>query len=144
MVSREGSMRNSRLSRRTFTGRAIMAAAGIGQPRTVFGQSGLTQNPITLVMPFTADGAADVVSRLVTAKASGRIGRPIIIGNAGEAGVIGTTHVARRSPDGPIPPMGTVANRATKSLMVRKKPDYSLTDFSPISLIAAVPNVLLV
>ena len=137
-------MRDIRLSRRTFTGRATMAAAGIVRPKTVFGQSSLPQGPITLVMPFAAGGATDVVSRLVAAKASERIGRPIVIGNAGEAGVIGATHVARHSPDGPISPMGTVANHAINPLMARKKPDDPLTDFSPISLIAAVPNVLLV
>ena len=63
-------MRDIRLSRRTFTGRATMAAAGIVRPKTVFGQSSLPQGPITLVMPFAADGSTDVVSRLVAAKAS--------------------------------------------------------------------------
>jgi tripartite-type tricarboxylate transporter receptor subunit TctC len=142
-------MRDIRLSRRTFTGRATMAAAtmaaaGIVGPRTVFGQSSLPKGPITLVMPFAAGGTTDVVSRLVTAKASERIGWPMVIGDAGEAGVLGATHVARRAPDGPISPMGTVANHAINSLMARKKPDDPLTDFSPRSLIAAVPNVLLV
>jgi tripartite-type tricarboxylate transporter receptor subunit TctC len=74
-------------------------------------------------MPIAADGATDIVSRLVAAKASERIGWPIVIGNAGEAGVIGATHVARHSPDGPISPMGTVANHAINSLMASKKPD---------------------
>jgi tripartite-type tricarboxylate transporter receptor subunit TctC len=133
-------MRDSRLSRRTLTGRATMAAAGMDRPKTVFGQCSSPQGPISLVMPF----AADVVNRLVAAKASERIGRPIVIGNAGEAGVIGATHVARHSPDGSISPMGTVANHAINSLMARKKPDDPLTDLSPISLITAVPNVLLV
>jgi tripartite-type tricarboxylate transporter receptor subunit TctC len=142
-------MRDIRLSRRTFTGRATMAAAtmaaaGIVGPRTVFGQSSLPKGPITLVMPFAAGGTTDVVSRLVTAKASERIGWPMVIDDAGEAGVLGATHVARRAPDGPISPMGTVANHAINSLMARKKPDDPLTDFSPRSLIAAVPNVLLV
>jgi tripartite-type tricarboxylate transporter receptor subunit TctC len=137
-------MRDIRLSRRTFTGRATTAAAGIDRPKTIFGQSSLPQGPITLVMPFAADGATDIVSRLVAAKASERIGRPIVFGNAGEAGVIGATHVARHSPDGSISPMGTVANHAINSLMARKKPDDPLTDLSPVSLIAAVPNVLLV
>ena len=137
-------MRDNRLSRRTFTGRATMAAAGIVRPKTVFGQSSLPQGPITLVMPFAADGATDIVSRLVAAKASERIGWPIVIGNAGKVGVIGATHVARHSPDGPISPMDTVANHAINSLMASKKPDDPLTDTSPISMIAAVPNVLLV
>ena len=143
-------MRDIRLSRRTFTGlatmaAATMAAAGIVGPRTVFGQSSLPQGPITLVIPFAAGGATDVVSRLVAAKASERIGRPIIIGNAGGAGgVLGATHVARGSPDGSILLMGTVATHAINPLMAKKKPYDPLTDFSPISLIAAVPNVLLV
>src|SRR4051794_11944549 len=98
MVSREDLMRDSRLSRRTLTGQATMAAAGMDRPKTVFGQCSSPQGPISLVMPF----AADVVNRLVAAKASERIGRPIVIGNAGEVGVIGAMHVARRSPVGPI------------------------------------------
>jgi tripartite-type tricarboxylate transporter receptor subunit TctC len=138
-------MRDSRLSRRTFTGRATMAAAGIDRPKTVFSQSSLPQGPITLVMPFAAGGATDVVSRLVAAKASERIGRPIIIDNAGGAGgVLGATRVARGSPDGSILLMGTVATHAINPLMAKKKPYDPLTDFSPISLLATVPNVLLV
>ena len=137
-------MRDIRLSRRTFTGRATMAAAGMDRPKTVFGQSSLPQGSITLIIPCAAGGTTDVVSRLVAAKASERIGRPMIIGNAGGAGVIGATHVARHSPDGPISSMGTVANHAINSLMASKKPDDPLTDLSPVSLIAAVPNVLLV
>jgi tripartite-type tricarboxylate transporter receptor subunit TctC len=143
-------MKESKLNRRTFTGLATMAAAtmavaGIVGPRTAFGQSSLPQGPITLVVPFAAGGATDVVSRLVAAKASERIGRPIIIDNAGGAGgVLGATRVARGSPDGSILLMGTVATHAINPLMAKKKPYDPLTDFSPISLLATVPNVLLV
>jgi tripartite-type tricarboxylate transporter receptor subunit TctC len=143
-------MKEIRLSRRTFTGlatmaAATMAAAGIVGPRTAFSQSSLPRGPITLVVPFAAGGATDVVSRLVAAKASERIGRPIIIDNAGGAGgVLGATRVARGSPDGSILLMGTVATHAINPLMAKKKPYDPLTDFSPISLLATVPNVLLV
>jgi tripartite-type tricarboxylate transporter receptor subunit TctC len=143
-------MKEIKLSRRTFTGlvtmaAATMAVAGIVGPRTAFGQSSLPQGPITLVVPFAAGGATDVVSRLVAAKASERIGRPIIIDNAGGAGgVLGATRVARGSPDGSILLMGTVATHAINPLMAKKKPYDPLTDFSPISLLATVPNVLVV
>ena len=77
-------MKEIKLSRRTFTGLATMTAAtiaavGIVGPGTAFGQSSLPRGPITLVVPFAAGGATDVVSRLVAAKASERIGRPIIL-----------------------------------------------------------------
>jgi tripartite-type tricarboxylate transporter receptor subunit TctC len=52
--------------------------------------------------------------------------------------------VARGSPDGSTLLMGTVATHAINPLMAKKKPYDPLTDFSPISLLATVPNVLLV
>lgn len=89
-------MRDIKLIRRTFTDQATIAAAGIDRPKTLFGQTSLPQGPITLVMLFAVNGVTDVVSRLVAAKASERIGRPIVVGNAGEAGVIGATRAVRQ------------------------------------------------
>lgn len=126
------------LSRRTFA-----AAAGL-LPFASFAQAELPRT-ITLVVPFAAGGATDVVSRLVSKKVSDRIGRPIVVENlAGGGGAVGAARVARAAKDGSVLLMGTVATHAINALATPPAAYDPVRDFTPISLIATVPNVLLV
>jgi tripartite-type tricarboxylate transporter receptor subunit TctC len=132
-------MRDIRLSRRTFTGRATMAAAGIVRTTTVFGESSLPHSPITLAIPFAAGGVTDVVSRLAAAKASGAHRSTHSYWPRGQSQC--HRRNARGSSDGSILLMVTVAIHTIHPRMARKKPYDLLIDFSPTSLIAAVPHV---
>ena len=96
-------------------------------------------------MPFAAGGATDVVSRLVSKKVSERIGRPITVENvAGGGGALGASRVARGAKDGSLLLMGTVATHAINPLATPPAPYDPVRDFTPVSLLATVPNVLLV
>lgn len=135
-------MNQSRMSRRTFAAGA--AAAGLLPSFASFGQSE-PRGPITLIVPFAAGGATDVVSRLVSKKVSERIGRPIAVENvAGGGGAIGAARVARAAKDGSVLLMGTVATHAISPLSTPPAPYDPVRDFTPVSLLATVPNVLLV
>ncbi|MDZ5457948.1 Bug family tripartite tricarboxylate transporter substrate binding protein [Azohydromonas lata] len=124
-----------------------MTAVTLGTAATsAFAQeAALPKGPITLVVPFAAGGATDVVSRLVAQKLSERIGRTIVVENvAGGGGAIGAAKVAKAPADGSMLLMGTVATHAINPLSMRPSPYDPQKDFTPISLVATVPNVLLV
>lgn len=138
-------MNHKPVSRRHFVAWSATGAAGLLTARTSFGQSELPKGPITLVVPFAAGGATDVVSRLVGKKVSERIGRPVVIENiAGAGGVVGANRIARGNADGSLLVMGTVSTHAINPLATTPSPYDPLRDFTPISLVATVPNVLLV
>lgn len=134
----------SKISRRNLM-KAGMAAT-LGLPLLpAFAQAALPKGPITLVVPFAAGGATDVVSRLVAQKLSERIARTIVVENVGGGGgAIGATKVARAAPDGNMLLMGTVATHAINPLSMTPAPYDAQRNFTPVSLIATVPNVLLV
>jgi len=105
----------------------------------------LPKGNITLVVPFAAGGATDVVSRLVAQKLGERIQRTVVVENIGGGGAtIGAAKVARAAPDGHTLLMGTIATHVINPLSMAQLPYNAQTGFTPISLIATVPNVLLV
>lgn len=105
----------------------------------------LPKGPVTLVVPFAAGGATDVVSRLVAQKLGERIQRTIVVENVGGGGgAIGAAKVARAASDGNTLLMGTIATHVINPLTMPQLPYNAQTGFTPVSLIATVPNVLLV
>jgi tripartite-type tricarboxylate transporter receptor subunit TctC len=122
---------------------ASLALAGIGSRARA--QAALPNGTITLIVPFAAGGATDVVSRLVGKAFTERTRRVVVIESVGGAGgAVGATRLLRAAPDGTTLLMGTVATHAINPLMTKTPPYDPRTDFSPISLLASVPNVLLV
>lgn len=110
-----------------------------------FSYAELPKGPITLVVPFAAGGATDVVSRLVAQKLGERIQRTVVVENiGGGGGAIGAAKVARAAPDGNTLLMGTIATHVINPLSMAKLSYNAQTGFTAISLIATVPNVLLV
>jgi tripartite-type tricarboxylate transporter receptor subunit TctC len=129
------------LKRRVFL--AGTAALGI-QPARGLAQSDLPR-AITLIVPFAAGGATDVVSRLVSKRVSEKLGIPIVVENvAGAGGAVGAQRATRAVKDGSVLLMGTIATHVISPLATPPAPFDPVRDFTPISLIATVPNVLLV
>jgi tripartite-type tricarboxylate transporter receptor subunit TctC len=100
---------------------------------------------ITMVVPFAAGGSTDVVARIIAQKVSEGLGQQVIVENvAGAGGSTGAARVAKAEPDGYTILMGTVATHALNPLMLKRKPYDAVADFTSISLLVIVPNVLVV
>ena len=100
--------------------------------------------PVRIIVPFPAGGSADLMPRIVAEKLSEKWGQPVIVENRpGAAGNIGADAVFRAEPDGytllSAPPPPLVINR-----LLYQKLSYDSSQFVPISVIGAIPNVLLV
>ena len=100
--------------------------------------------PMRIVVPFPAGGSADLIPRVVAEKLAQQWSQPVIIENRpGAAGNIGADVVFKSEPDGytllSAPPPPLVINR-----LLYPKLAYDSTQFVPMTVIAAIPNVLLV
>jgi len=101
--------------------------------------------PIHLVVPYPAGGGTDFFARLVGAKMSEIIGKPIVVENKpGAATNLGAEFVAKASPDGYTILLGDVATYAANPSLYKKLPFNPDKDFSPISLTARFLTVLVV
>lgn len=134
-----------RLCRRALlAGLAVASLTGLA-PDQATAQSDYPTRPITLVVPFPAGGSTDLVARLVASKMTDALGQQIVVDNRGGAGgSIGSALVAKAEPDGYTILMGTVATHALNPALYKKLPYDPVQDFAPVSLLALVPNVLVV
>jgi tripartite-type tricarboxylate transporter receptor subunit TctC len=137
------------ISRRTMVALAVagsLAAAGaIAASSGVVAQDSFPNRPITLVVPFAAGGSTDVVARLLAEQMSIGLGQQLVVENrAGGGGNVGAAAVSKADPDGYTILMATVATHALNPLIAKTRPYDPLADFAPVSLLAVVPNVLVV
>lgn len=122
-----------------------MAAAGAALA-SPFGhaQSAWPTKPVMMVVPFPAGGGTDAFARPLSAQFSKQTGRQLIIDNKGGAGgTVGATQASKLAPDGYGLFMGAVHHTIAPSIY--PKLDYDLEkDFVPITLVARVPQVIVV
>jgi tripartite-type tricarboxylate transporter receptor subunit TctC len=102
------------------------------------------QKAVRIIVPFPAGGSADLIPRIAAEKLSQQWGQPVIVENRpGAAGNIGADVVFKSEPDGytllSAPPPPLVINRLLYPALT-----YDSTQFVPITVVAAIPNVLLV
>jgi tripartite-type tricarboxylate transporter receptor subunit TctC len=99
--------------------------------------------PIRLVVTFPTGGAPDILARLFSEKA--QLGQPVVIDNKpGAGGNIGSDIVAKSPGDGHTIVMGTVGTHSINGALYEKMPYDMVKNFTPISLIASAPNLLVV
>ena len=100
---------------------------------------------VTMVIPFAAGGPTDVLGRIVAARMSEILGQQVVVENVGGGGgMLGGDRVARAAPDGYQFLLGTVGTQAQGQTLYKKQLYNSVTDFTPVALIAEVPLVLVV
>ena len=98
--------------------------------------------PVRFIVPFEAGGNTDIFARVIAQALSGRLGHQVIVDNRGGAGgTIGTAIAARADPDGYTLLMVSASHVINPSVQ-KKLPYDSLKDFTPITLIADVPSLL--
>ena len=100
--------------------------------------------PVRLIVQYGAGGSTDVLARLVAQKMGDVLGQPIIVDNRpGANGVIATDAVAKATPDGYTLLFNTNSDAANVTLL--KSLPYDLVkDFAPITLVGAMPHVVVV
>ena len=129
--------------RRLLLGAAALAACAHALP--VLAQSGWPTKPIRMVVPFAPGGTTDILARAVAVELTKSLGQPVVVDNkAGAGGNIGADIVAKAAPDGYTILMGTVGTHAINKWLYDKMPYDPVKDFAPISLVAGVPNVMVV
>ena len=100
---------------------------------------------VTIVVPFSAGGTADLFARLLATHMQQKLGGSFIVENrVGAGGNIGASAVAKATPDGYTLLLGTVSTHAINQFMYSNMLFDPAKDFAPISLIARLPNVLVV
>src|ERR1043166_1099052 len=101
--------------------------------------------PLRLIVPFPPGGGVDIVARIVGQQFAENSGQQVVIDNrTGAAGTLGTDLAAKGSPDGYTMLMGSVGPIAFAPSLYSKLPYQPLKDFAPVTLVAMLPNVLLV
>ena len=106
-------------------------------------QTDYPNRAITMVVPFAAGGATDVIARIVAEGMSRHLGKPIIIENvAGAGGTIGSIRVMRAAPDGYTLLTGHMGTHASSYALYEKRKYDPRTDFEPIGLMASAPIVV--
>ena len=131
--------------RRTSLHLAASAAAFAlaAQPSPIQAQDWPTR-PVTMVVPFAAGGATDIVGRLLSPRLSELLGQQVVIENVGGAGgTTGASRVAKAPPDGYQVVLGNVGTHAHNQTLYKKPPYDAVRDFAPVVLIADLSIVLL-
>jgi tripartite-type tricarboxylate transporter receptor subunit TctC len=118
-----------------------LGAAGIAPTRAQTG-GGRT---IRLVVGFAPGGGTDIVARALAPRLSELLGQQVVVENrAGAAGTIAADQVAKAAPDGLTLLMGHSNSNAIAPYVLPRIPYDAGSDFSPITYIGYVPNVLVV
>ena len=100
--------------------------------------------PVSLVVPFPAGGTTDVLARALAERLSPALGQPVIVENKPGAGAtIGADYVAKAKADGHTLLIGAVHHTIASSVYKKLPYDFQ-KGFEPVTVIAMVPNVLVV
>jgi tripartite-type tricarboxylate transporter receptor subunit TctC len=124
----------------------VCVTIGVMCSNLAVAQTGVYPNrPIRMIAPSSAGGPVDVIARAVSVSLGDMLGQQIVIDNrAGAAGLIGAEIVAKSAPDGYTLLMGFSGPLAIVPHLVKQVPYDTNKDFTPITLAASAPYVLLV
>lgn len=127
-----------------FTPAAVTALA-IAATGIAHAQDTYPTRPIRMLVPFSPGGASDTAARVVGQQFAPRLGQQIVIENRpGAGGVIGTELAARSTPDGYTLLMGSNTEVVINPNLYKKLPYDTQRDFTPISLVADTPLIMVV
>ena len=100
--------------------------------------------PIRMIVPYPPGGTSDLLARAIAPRLGERLQQTVIIENrAGAGGVIGAQAVARSAPDGYTLVFASIASHGILPVLQKPAPYDAIKDFSPITLVANTPNVLI-
>ena len=97
---------------------------------------------LRLVVPYPPGGPLDIVARALAERTKDTLGTVVVENRPGAGGNLGADLVAKAAPDGQTLVMGAVATHAINPWLYTKIPYDPIRDFTPVTLVAQVPNVL--
>ncbi|WP_207537805.1 Bug family tripartite tricarboxylate transporter substrate binding protein [Sabulicella rubraurantiaca] len=124
------------------TRRALLGAAALlplAAPALAF-----PDQPVRVIVPWNAGGLADVVIRALGPAMAGPLGQPVVIENRpGANGAVGTQAVSQSRPDGHTLILGNAETHAINPLIYPRLPYDAVGDFTPVTIFARGPFVLI-
>ncbi|WP_439577732.1 Bug family tripartite tricarboxylate transporter substrate binding protein [Elioraea sp.] len=130
------------MRRRAMLGTALLSALA---PWASAHAQAWPSKPIRLVVGYAPGGTTDILARLVAPHLAAALGQPVVVENRpGAGGNVGTAAVARADPDGYSLVMGTGGTLTINPAIYAQMPFDPQKDLAPVSLIAAVQNVMVV
>jgi tripartite-type tricarboxylate transporter receptor subunit TctC len=133
------------MNRRTALHRlatALATFAATAGARLAISQTPYPAKPIRLVVPYPPGGPLDAAARALADRVKETLGVIVVENRPGAGGNLGVDHVAKSPADGYSLVIGAVATHAVNPWLFSKLPYDPIKDFAPITLIAHVPNVL--
>ena len=125
-----------------MTLRRPLLQAALALAATPLGAWAQGTRPIRLIVPYPPGGPLDSVARTLAAVVKDTLGTVVVDNKPGAGGNLGADLAAKAAPDGLTIVMGAVATHAINPWLFSKLPYDPLRDFTPITLVAQVPNVL--
>ena len=118
---------------------ALLAFAGLAHAQA------WPSKPIRYIVPFAPGGTTDILGRMVAAGLAASLGQPVVVENRpGQAGSVGAAELARAAPDGYTLGGGTISSHAINASLYSALPYDPLKDFAPVTMLAMLPNMLIV
>jgi tripartite-type tricarboxylate transporter receptor subunit TctC len=112
---------------------------------SVHAQEPYPSKPVRIIVPYAAGGVADLLPRIVGEKLTQKWGQPVIVDNkVGASGNIGMAEGARAAPDGYTLVLAPAGNLTVNPTLFPQLPFDTARDFTPVTLLAQSPNVLVV
>jgi tripartite-type tricarboxylate transporter receptor subunit TctC len=126
-----------------YSATAIGSSVALAMP--ALAQDAWPSRQVTLVVPFSAGGSADLIARLLAQHLQAKFGASFVIENKGGAGgSLGAGYAAKAAPDGYTLLIGTVSTNAINPFLYSNLPFNVERDFQPISRIVQLPNLMFV
>ena len=134
------------MTTKCFARRHLLAATALGLLGALpqaWAQGTWPTRPVRIVVPFAPGGTTDLLARALAPELSRAFGQPFTVDNrAGAGGNIGADLVAKAEKDGYTFLMGTVGTHGINKALYKSLPYDPQKDFAPVTLVAGVPNVM--